>query len=190
MPVKFEQTELEGVTLCIPEVICDARGFFMESYHAAKYMEGGVRAVFVQDNRSRSSKGVLRGLHYQLHKPQAKLVSCIRGEIYDVAVDIRRGSPTFGKWAAAVLSETNHRQLFIPGGFAHGFVVLSEVAEIFYKCSEFYDPRDDRGVRWSDPAFGISWPDAQPVLSPKDAAQPFLNELSEDQVPTFNPKKV
>jgi len=188
MPVRFEQTGLEGVTLCIPEVFCDARGFFMESYHAAKYMDGGVRAVFVQDNRSRSSRGVLRGLHYQLHKPQAKLITCTRGEIYDVAVDIRRGSPTFGKWSAAVLSEENRHQLFIPGGFAHGFCVLSEVAEIMYKCSEFYDPRDDRGVRWNDSAFGVGWPVAEPILSAKDAALPFLKQVAEDQLPDYGHK--
>lgn len=185
MPVKFEKTKLEGVTLCVPEVFRDARGFFMETYHAARYIEGGVRAVFVQDNCSRSSKGVLRGLHYQLHKPQAKLVSCLRGEIFDVAVDIRRGSPTFGQWAGAVLSEENSHQLFIPGGFAHGFCVLSEVAEISYKCSEFYDPRDDRGLRWNDPELGIAWPLAAPVLSGKDAAQPFLKDVAEAQLPVY-----
>ena len=185
MPVKFEQTELEGVTLCIPDIIRDSRGFFLETYHAAKYMEGDVRAVFVQDNRSSSSQGVLRGLHYQLHKPQAKLISCVRGVIYDVAVDIRRGSPTFGKWSAAMLSEENHHQLFIPGGFAHGFYVLSDVAEIMYKCSEFYDSRDDRGVRWNDPAFCIPWPNVEPVLSAKDAAQPFLSELPDERLPTY-----
>ena len=139
-------------------------------------MDGGIRAVFVQDNRSRSSQGVLRGLHYQLHKPQAKLVACTRGEIFDVAVDIRRGSPTYGKWAGAVLSEENSHQLFIPGGFAHGFCVLSETAEILYKCSEFYDPRDDRGVRWNDPELGVEWPVAEPVLSAKDADLPFLRD--------------
>jgi dTDP-4-dehydrorhamnose 3,5-epimerase len=126
---------------------------------------------------------VLRGLHFQLHKPQAKLVSCIRGEILDVAVDIRRGSTTFGVWSAVVLSDANHHQLFIPGGFAHGFCVLSEVAEIQYKCSEFYDPRDDRGIRWNDPDIGIAWPVDAPVLSAKDAAQPFLRELSDGQLP-------
>lgn len=176
MPIRFDKTPLGGVTLCVPDVFRDARGFFLECYHAAKYMDGGIRAVFVQDNRSRSSKGVLRGLHYQLHKPQAKLVSCIRGEIFDVAVDIRRGSPTFGQWTGAVLSEENQHQLFVPGGFAHGFCVLSETAEILYKCSEFYDPRDDRGVRWNDPELKVDWPLAEPVLSAKDAALPFLKE--------------
>lgn len=183
MPVRFEKTSLEGVLLCVPEVFLDARGFFLESYHAAKYMDGGVRSVFVQDNRSRSSRGVLRGLHYQLHKPQSKLVSCIRGEIFDVAVDIRRGSPTFGQWTGAVLSEENNHQYFIPGGFAHGFCVLSETAEILYKCSEFYDPRDDRGVRWNDPDLKISWPAAEPVLSGKDAVQPFLKDA---ELPLFS----
>ena len=188
MPVKFEQTELEGVTLCIPEVFRDARGFFLETYHAARYMDGGVRVVFVQDNRSCSSKGVLRGLHYQLYKPQAKLVSCIRGEVFDVAVDIRRGSPTFGKWSAAVLTEENHHQLFIPCGFAHGFCVLSDIAEIQYKCSEFYDPRDDHGIRWNDPALGVPWPVDQPILSSKDAVQPFLREMPENHLPVYAAK--
>jgi len=182
LAVQFEKTGLPGVILCVPEVFRDARGFFMECYHAAKYMDGGVRAVFVQDNRSQSSRGVLRGLHYQLHKPQAKLVSCLRGEILDVAVDIRRGSPTFGRWESAVLSESNGHQLFIPGGFAHGFCVLSEYAEIFYKCSEFYDPRDDRGVRWNEPELRVEWPVDDPVLSAKDAAQPFLREA---ELPSF-----
>lgn len=187
MPVRFEQTELSGVTLCIPDVFRDARGFFVESYHAAKYADGGVRAVFVQDNRSRSSKGVLRGLHFQLHKPQAKLVSCTRGEIWDVAVDTRRGSPTFGKWVAAVLSEENHHQFFIPGGFAHGFCVLSDMAEIQYKCSEFYDPRDDRGIRWDDPSLAITWPVTDPVLSAKDVGQPLLKDLGDWQLPIYLP---
>ncbi len=176
MPVRFEKTALDGVILCVPDVFRDARGFFLEYYHAARYMEGGIRSVFVQDNRSCSGRGVLRGLHFQLHKPQAKLVSCIRGEIFDVAVDVRRGSPTFGKWSAAVLTEQNHHQLFIPKGFAHGFCVLSEMAEIQYKCSEYYAPQDDRGVRWNDPALGIEWPVAEPVLSAKDAVQPFLKD--------------
>ena len=185
MPVTFQETDLPGVVLCVPAVLRDARGFFMESYHAANYAAGGVRAVFVQDNRSCSARHVLRGLHFQLHKPQAKLVSCIRGEILDVAVDIRRGSTTCGAWSAAVLSEANHHQLFIPGGFAHGFCVLSEVAEIQYKCSEFYDPRDDRGIRWNDPDIGIAWPIDAPVLSAKDAAQPFLRELLDGQLPVY-----
>lgn len=185
MAVIFEKTSLEGVVLCKPEVFRDDLGFFLETYHAQKYMAGGVRAVFVQDNCSRSVRGVLRGLHFQLHKPQAKLVSCTRGEIFDVAVDVRRGSPTFGRWAGCVLSEENGHQLYVPGGFAHGFCVLSEVAEIAYKCSEFCDPRDDRGVRWNDPALGVDWPVPEPILSAKDAAQPFLKDA---ELPTYRPE--
>ncbi|MDX9868338.1 MAG: dTDP-4-dehydrorhamnose 3,5-epimerase [Kiritimatiellia bacterium] len=184
MPVRFEPTGLDGVILCVPQVFRDARGFFLETYHAARYREGGVRTVFVQDNRSRSSRGVLRGLHYQLHKPQAKLVSCLRGEIFDVAVDVRRGSPTFGRWSASVLTEENQHQLFIPAGFAHGFCVLSESAEIAYKCSEFYDPRDDRGIRWDDPDVGVDWPVQEPVLSAKDAVQPLLADA---ELPEWRP---
>ena len=184
--IRFEKTTPQGVILCVPDVFRDARGFFMECYHAAKYVEAGVRAVFVQDNRSCSSKGVLRGLHYQLNKPQAKLVMCTRGEIYDVAVDVRRGSPTFGQWAGAVLSEENCVQLFIPEGFAHGFCVLSETAEILYKCSEFYDPRDDRGILWSDPDLKIEWPERMPVLSAKDLALPILSRA---ELPVYKQKE-
>lgn len=172
----FENTELAGVVVCTPDVFRDGRGFFLETYHAQRYADGGVRAVFVQDNRSRSSKNVLRGLHYQLHRPQAKLLSCTRGTVFDVAVDIRRGSPSFGKWTGVVLSEDNFKQIYIPAGFAHGFCVLSETAEIAYKCSEFYDPRDDRGIRWNDPDIAVSWPVADPVLSRKDTLHPFLRD--------------
>lgn len=177
MEVKFTPMELQGIILCEPCVFTDERGVFLEFYHAQRYFNAGIRVSFVQDNCSRSSKGVLRGLHYQLHKPQAKLVCCTRGEIFDVAVDIRKGSPTFGRWTGSVLSEENHRQFFIPGGFAHGFCVLSEVAEIFYKCSEFYDPMDDRGIRWNDPQIAVNWPVENPILSEKDKHQPFLNEI-------------
>ena len=172
----FEETSLPGVVICTPDVFRDKRGFFQETYHAQRYMEGGIKSVFVQDNRSRSSKGVLRGLHFQLHKSQAKLLTCPRGEIFDVAVDIRRGSPTFGKWVGVLLTEENFRQIYIPAGFAHGFCVLSEIAEINYKCSEFYDRMDDRGVRWNDPGIGIRWPVEDPLLSDKDLAQPLLEE--------------
>lgn len=187
MPVKFEKTEIEGVVLCVPDVLRDARGFFVETFHSAKYAAGGgVTCDFVQDNRSSSLKGVLRGLHYQLRKPQAKLVFCLKGAIFDVAVDIRRGSPTFGKWSGALLSEENQRQLFIPAGFAHGFLVLSETAEIFYKCSDFYDKSDDRGLRWNDPDIGIAWPgEASPVLSEKDKVQPLLKDVSAEMLPEF-----
>ena len=176
MAFRFETTSLTGVILCVPDVYRDTRGFFAETYHAAKYMEAGIRAVFVQDNHSRSSQGVLRGLHYQLHKSQAKLVTCVRGEIFDVAVDIRRGSPTFGKWTGVLLAEQNHHQLYIPQGFAHGFCVTSDFAEIHYKCSEFYDSRDDHGIAWNDPTLRIEWPIQEPVLSAKDRGQPCLND--------------
>lgn len=176
MSFHFEQTNLPGVIVCMPEVHRDARGFFAETYHAAKYMEAGIRTVFVQDNRSCSAQGVLRGLHYQLHKPQAKLIACVRGKLFDVAVDIRKGSPTFSQWTGVWLSEENSHQLFIPEGFAHGFCVISEVAEIHYKCSEFYDARDDRGVAWNDPTLNITWPLTEPVLSKKDTLQPLLKD--------------
>lgn len=166
MPFTFEPTEVPGVVLCAHR-----------ETRADLYRAGGIAETFVQDNRSLSARGVLRGLHFQLRKPQAKLVSCIRGEIFDVAVDVRRGSPTFGRWSGARLGEENHHQLFIPRGFAHGFCVLSEVAEILYKCTDYYDPSDDRGVLWSDPALGIAWPlEDQPLLSAKDAAQPLLRD--------------
>jgi len=172
----FENAPLPGVILCKPQRFRDVRGFFMEFYHAQKYMAGGVKEVFVQDSRSRSIKGVLRGLHYQPIRQQAKLVSCTHGEIFDVAVDVRRGSPTFGQWMGIVLSEENAWQLFIPKGFAHGFCVVSDVAEIFYKTSEFYDVSDDRGIRWDDPEIAIKWPIERPILSEKDKVLPFLKD--------------
>ncbi|MBQ9432571.1 MAG: dTDP-4-dehydrorhamnose 3,5-epimerase [Kiritimatiellae bacterium] len=181
--MKIEATALPGVMICEPEVFKDSRGFFLETYHARKYFDIGVKTVFVQDNRSRSTRSVLRGLHFQLHHPQAKLLSCIRGEIYDVAVDIRRGSPTFGKWVGATLSEDNFKQIFIPAGFAHGFCVMSDIAEINYKCSEFYDHKDDRGIRWNDPELGVEWPVTDPILSEKDRRQPFLCEA---ELPLYN----
>ena len=179
----FEQTALPGVIICTPDVYQDARGFFLETYHAQKYFNGGIKAVFIQDNRSKSSKNVLRGLHFQLHKPQAKLLTCTRGEIWDVAVDIRRGSPTFGQWVGVTLSEENFKQIFIPAGFAHGFCVLSETAEITYKCSELYDPSDDRGIRWNDPDIGVAWPVTDPILSKKDTVQPFLKDTETPPFP-------
>ena len=176
MPFSFEKTDVLGVVLCVPKVFRDERGFFLEYYRADQYRAGGIADTFVQDNRSSSRKNVLRGLHFQLRKPQAKLVSCIRGEIFDVAVDIRKGSPTFGKWSAAVLSADNHHQLYVPRGFAHGFCVLSDVAEIQYKCSDYYDPTDDHGVLWNDPFLAIDWPVTDPVLSAKDVVQPRVND--------------
>jgi len=176
MELKFVKTELPGVVLVEPVVHGDARGYFTELYHREKYLAGGIESDFVQDNFSHSAKGVLRGLHYQVQKPQAKLVTVLSGEIFDVAVDIRRDYPTFGKWVGVHLSGENKRQIFVPKGFAHGFCVLSEFADVHYKCSSFYDPKDERGILWSDPGIGIRWPEREPSVSPKDAEHPLLKE--------------
>ena len=175
--MNFRPTPLAGVILVEPDVHRDARGFFLETYHAGKYKEGGIDAVFVQDNHSRSSQHTLRGLHAQWRRPQGKLVRTLQGEIFDVAVDVRTGSPTFGKWFAARLSSDNHHQLWVPAGFIHGFCVLSETAEVEYKCTDLYDPGGELGVLWNDPEIGIDWPVAQPILSAKDAAAPRLAEV-------------
>ena len=189
MGTRFEKVEsLPGLVVCTPDVYKDSRGWFTESFQAQRYWnEGGIKDVFVQDNRSRSTKGVLRGLHFQLHRPQAKLVSCTLGEIWDVAVDIRRGSPTFAKWFAVSLSAENRRQIYIPRGFAHGFCVLSDVAEIMYKCSEFFDPKDDRGIAWNDPDAGVEWPVAEPILSDKDKVRLPLSKLGDADLPRYEP---
>ena len=173
--MKFVQTLLPGVVIVEPDVFRDARGFFLETFHAARYREGGIPYDFVQDNHSRSVRGTLRGLHAQRRRPQGKLVRVVQGEIFDVAVDIRPGSPTFGRWEGARLSAENFRQIFVPPGFAHGFCVLSETAEVEYKCTDFYDPKDEIGARWD--SAGIDWPIERPLLSPKDAALPTLAEL-------------
>lgn len=175
--MQFRTTPLRGVILVEPDVHRDARGFFLETYHAGKYKEGGIDAVFVQDNHSRSGRHTLRGLHAQWRRPQGKLVRTLQGEIFDVAVDVRTGSPTFGKWFGARLTSENHHQLWVPAGFIHGFCVLSETAEVEYKCTDLYDPGGELGVLWNDPAIGIEWPVAQPILSPKDAAAPRLAEV-------------
>ena len=173
--MKFVQTLLPGVVIVEPDVFRDARGFFLETFHAARYREGGIQYDFVQDNHSRSVRGTLRGLHAQRRRPQGKLVRVVQGEIFDVAVDIRPRSPTFGRWEGARLSAENFRQIFVPPGFAHGFSVLSETAEVEYKCTDFYDPKDEIGARWD--SAGIDWPIERPLLSPKDAALPTLAEL-------------
>jgi dTDP-4-dehydrorhamnose 3,5-epimerase len=171
-------TLLEDVMVVEPRVFEDNRGFFMETYHQKKYLESKIGKSFVQDNHSHSVRGTLRGLHYQLHQPQGKLVWVIRGEIFDVAVDIRRDSPSFGKWFGIHLSEENHRQLFVPEGFAHGFCVLSDQADVIYKCTNFYAPGDEYGIRWDDPGLAIDWPVQNPILSEKDAGYPFLSPHS------------
>jgi dTDP-4-dehydrorhamnose 3,5-epimerase len=177
------ETSLPGVKIIEPDVFGDRRGFFLESYHRKRYREGGVSSDFVQDNLSFSRRGTLRGLHYQLPHEQAKLVQVLQGEVFDVAVDIRRGSPTFGQWTGARLSAENKRQLFIPEGFAHGFCVLSETALFLYKCSDFYHPECEGGVLWCDPHLGIDWPIEDPVLSEKDRGYLTLGSISADRLP-------
>ena len=170
-------TSLEGLLIIEPDVFGDTRGYFFETYHQRRYQSAGLDTTFVQDNLSFSKKNTLRGLHFQITHPQAKLVQAITGEIFDVAVDIRPESPTFGKWSSALLSEENKRQLFIPGGFAHGFCVLSESAHVAYKCSDYYSPGDEGGILWSDPAIAIDWPVKDPMLSDKDQQYPCLKDL-------------
>lgn len=181
--MNFTPLEIPDVILVEPDVFGDARGFFTETYHAQRYAEHGIRAVFVQDNFSYSRRGILRGLHFQLRRPQAKLVYVARGEIFDVAVDIRRSSPTFGRWVGRTLSGENHHQMYVPEGFAHGFCVLSDEVEVMYKCSAPYDPADDRGVLWNDPDLGVRWPVAAPLLSGKDQKLPRLRDLGAEQLP-------
>ena len=177
--MKALPTVLPEVLIIEPDVHGDARGFFMETWHAAKYRELGIDCGFVQDNHSRSARGVLRGLHYQLQQPQAKLVRVTQGAVFDVAVDIRRGSPRFGQWVGVELSAANHRQLFVPAGFAHGFCVLSDSADFLYKCSDFYAPEYERGIRWDDPQIAIEWPISQLTLSGKDQQHPLLADAGE-----------
>lgn len=171
-------TELPDVVVVEPDVYVDGRGFFVETYHAERYREHGIDASFVQDNHSRSVAGTLRGLHLQLHRPQGKLIRVIEGEIFDVAVDVRRGSPTFGRWVAVTLTAENFKQCYIPPGFAHGFCVVSAIAQVEYKCTDVYDPASEIGVAWNDPALGISWPVSEPILSSRDSHHPTLAELA------------
>ena len=174
--MKFIETSLPGVLLIEPQVFADDRGFFMETYHSDRFREHGIDATFVQDNHSRSARGVLRGLHYQEPQPQGKLVRCTRGALFDVAVDIRVGSPTFARWFGAELSESNRLMLWVPPGFAHGFCALTDEADLVYKCTALYSRENDRAILWSDPDIGIEWPVASPLLSPKDATAPRLKD--------------
>lgn len=174
---------LEGVLIIEPDIFNDNRGFFMETYNRDRYRKYDINRIFVQDNLSFSVQGTLRGLHYQIKHPQAKLVQVITGQIFDVAVDIREGSSTFGKWIGVHLSDKNKRQLFIPEGFAHGFCVLSETAHFLYKCSDFYAPEDEGGILWSDPDIGIDWPVKDPIISEKDKKYPYLSDLLPEQLP-------
>ncbi|MCF7848804.1 MAG: dTDP-4-dehydrorhamnose 3,5-epimerase [Kiritimatiellales bacterium] len=179
--------EIPEIKLIKPKRFNDDRGFFQQTYQQHQYQDAGIQPVFVQDNWSRSSKGVLRGLHYQLRNPQAKLVSVIQGQVFDVAVDIRKGSPTFGKWAGVELSAEEGDQLYIPAGFAHGFYVLSEHVDFMYKCSCFYAPGDEYEIKWDDPAIGIEWPECgiKPIVSGKDSTAPCLKDVPKCNLPVF-----
>jgi dTDP-4-dehydrorhamnose 3,5-epimerase len=182
--VIVRDTDLPGVKIVEPRVFRDDRGFFLESFNAGRFTEHGLPTSFVQDNHSRSARDIVRGLHYQLRQPQGKLVRVVRGAIFDVAVDIRVGSPHFGRWTGVELSDENLRMLWIPPGFAHGFAVLSDVADVTYKCTALYAPDDDFGVLWSDPALNIDWPVAAPVLSEKDTRYRPLSADRHD-LPTY-----
>lgn len=181
--MKVIPTKLEGVLILEPRSFGDQRGYFMEIFQATRYAEAGIDRSFVQDNLSFSVRNTLRGLHYQRPNSQAKLVQVVTGEIFDVAVDIRLGSPTFGQWEGVILSAENRRQLFIPEGFAHGFCVLSATAHFLYKCSEYYSPNDESGIRWDDPDIAISWPIDAPILSDRDRQFPFLNQMITERMP-------
>jgi dTDP-4-dehydrorhamnose 3,5-epimerase len=178
-------TELPEVVVIEPNVFHDQRGYLFETYQARRYAEHGLPQVFVQDNLSFSRRGVLRGLHYQLGQPQAKLVMVLSGEVYDVAVDIRKGSPTFGRWVGMILSSDNQRQIFVPQGFAHGFRVISETATVLYKCTDYYAPKEERGIRWNDPLLKIEWSVREPILSEKDGNYPTLETINAEDLPRY-----
>ncbi len=180
--MKVTKTNLDGVLLVEPRVFNDPRGFFMETYSKKVFQENGIEPELVQDNHSYSSYGVLRGLHFQVNQPQAKLVRVVEGEIFDVAVDIRPGSPTFGKWTGHYLSSENKHQLFVPAGFAHGFCVTSKTVTVLYKCSDYYSPPDERGLIWNDSEVGIDWPVKEPLLSEKDTKYPQLSGLNLEEM--------
>ena len=186
MALICEKTPLPGVLLFKPQAFGDHRGFFQELFRIESYAEAGINRSFVQDNHSRSTRGTLRGLHYQLPDCQGKLVFVPRGRVFDVAVDIRRGSPTFGRWYGAILDDENHHQLWVPPGLAHGFCVLSEIADFMYKCTEYYKSEQDRGFLWNDPDVGVDWPiTGAPVISAKDHAAPRLADVPQESLPVF-----
>lgn len=187
--MKVFSSPIEDVLVVEPDIFEDSRGFFMETYHKQRYAKEGIDSVFVQDNLSFSNQHALRGLHYQINHPQAKLIHVIKGAIFDVAVDIRFGSPTFGRWTGFELTDENRRQLFIPEGFAHGFCVISKTAYVAYKCTDFYSPNDERGVLWSDPDIDIKWPSLNPALSLKDKQFACLKDLSLGSLPAYAAKK-
>ncbi len=176
------KTKIADLLIIEPKVFGDERGFFYETYQEARYKAAGITADFVQDNRSRSTQNVLRGLHFQKTKPQGKLVTVTQGRVFDVAVDLRPDSPTFGQHESVLLTGENKVQFYIPPGFAHGFCVLSETADFQYKCTDYYDPTDESGLLWNDPALGIAWPLTAPLLSPKDSVQPTLTQIRDNLV--------
>jgi dTDP-4-dehydrorhamnose 3,5-epimerase len=182
----WEETSLAGVLVGRPRAFPDERGQFMEIFRASHESVLGLSGPFVQDNFSRSRRGVIRGMHYQRRSPQGKLITVLRGRIWDVVADIRNGSPTFGRWFGVELSEEGRRQLFVPAGYAHGFCALSEEADLMYKATAYYDPSDERGFRWNDPHVTIAWPVTHPIVSPKDAALPFLAEIPAEERPEFS----
>ena len=182
--MKVTETELPGVLLIEPTVFRDDRGFFLETFSAGRYRSVGIEGTFVQDNHSRSLKGTIRGLHLQRTKPQGKLMRAVSGEMFDVAVDVRVGSPTFGRWTSAVLTGDNFHQLYVPPGFAHGFAVLSDVVDVEYKCTDYYDKGDELTVRWDDPQIAIEWPAGTPILSSRDREAKTLKELM-DLLPRY-----
>jgi len=184
--VRVIATKLPGVLLVEPHVYRDDRGFFLETYRADRYREHGIPGLFVQDNHSRSAGGTLRGLHLQPGRLQGKLIHVIEGEVFDVAVDVRRGSPTFGRWVSVVLSAENFKQCYVPPGFAHGFCVLTPVAQVEYKCTDLYDPATEIGIAWNDPALAIAWPIGEPLLSDRDRQNPTLAELAQ-RLPVWAP---
>ena len=183
--MKINPTSIKDVLVIEPKVFRDSRGFFMETFHQRRYKKAGINRTFVQDNLSFSVKHTIRGLHFQIKIPQAKLIQVIAGEIFDVVVDIRLDSSTYGQWISMHLSDQNNRQLFIPEGFAHGFCVLSETALFSYKCSDFYYADDEGGILWSDPEIGIDWPVEEPIVSEKDKHNPILSDLSDDLLPVI-----
>jgi dTDP-4-dehydrorhamnose 3,5-epimerase len=185
--MKIVETELPGVVVIEPRIFGDERGFLFETWSRERYAEAGLPASFVQDNVSFSRPGVLRGLHYQHPSGQGKLVTALQGEIFDIAVDIRQGSPTFGRWVGVMLSGESMRQIYIPPGFAHGFAVLGEPALVTYKCTDFYNPQHESSIRWDDPDLAIKWPAADPIVNAKDRAAPLLRDVPADRLPRFGP---
>jgi dTDP-4-dehydrorhamnose 3,5-epimerase len=185
--VKLLKSDLPGVIVLEPHIHRDQRGFFLESWQRRRFARHGLDLEFVQDNLVHSRRGILRGLHYQYPRQQGKLVQTLLGEIFDVAVDIRSGSPTFGQWFGCTLSADNRRQLYIPEGFAHGYHVLGEEALVMYKCTEYYAPEDEGGIIWDDPDLAIDWPGRQPILSPKDRELPRLADIPDNRLPRFTP---